>query len=185
MPSIMERWRTFKRPAVVNITISGDASTQVLNYTAKQLYQTQDNLQAVINFLSNSIAQLPLKVYIRDGENERRRDRDSVAAELLWRPNADQTEFEFIRSLAIEYFVFGSVYVWLLLTSTARAAISSGAFRLNGSSVPSRNQRTVRTRSGSAARTAARLSTFQSRSSSSSKRIRQAIPADISHRSAL
>ena len=63
MPNIMERWRAFKRPAVVNITISGDASTQVLNYTAKQLYQTQDNLQAVINFLSNSIAQLPLKVY--------------------------------------------------------------------------------------------------------------------------
>ena len=114
MPSIMERWRNFKRPAVANITISGDASTQVLNYTAKQLYQTQDNLQAVINFLSNSIAQLPLKVYVRDGENERRRDRDSVAAELLWRPNADQTEFEFIRALAIEYFVFGSVYVWLL-----------------------------------------------------------------------
>jgi len=114
MPSIVERWRMFKRPAVVNVTISGDASTQVLNFTAKQLYQTQDNLQAVVNFLSNSIAQLPLKVYVRDGENERRRDRDSVAAELLWRPNADQTEFEFIRALAIEYFVFGNVYVWLL-----------------------------------------------------------------------
>ena len=114
MPSIMDRWRLFRHPAVVNVTISGDASTQVLNLTAKQLYQTQDNLQAVINFLSNSIAQLPLKVYVRDGENERRRDRESTAAELLWRPNADQTEFEFIRALAIEYFVFGSVYVWLL-----------------------------------------------------------------------
>lgn len=114
MPSIMERWRLFRNPAVVNVTISGDASTQVLNLTAKQLYQTQDNLQAVINFLSNSIAQLPLKVYVRDGENERRRDRESTAAELLWRPNADQTEFEFIRALAIEYFVFGSVYVWIL-----------------------------------------------------------------------
>src|SRR5574344_1313732 len=114
MPSIMDRWRLFRHRAVVNVTISGDASTQVLNLTAKQLYQTQDNLQAVINFLSNSIAQLPLKVYVRDGENERRRDRESTAAELLWRPNADQTEFEFIRALAIEYFVFGSVYVWIL-----------------------------------------------------------------------
>jgi len=110
----MDRWRLFRQPAVVNVTISGDASTQVLNYTAKQLYQTQDNLQAVINFLSNSIAQLPLKVYVRDDENERRRDRESTAAELLWKPNADQTEFELIRALAIEYFVFGSVYVWLL-----------------------------------------------------------------------
>ena len=114
MPGIMERWKLFKHPAIVNVTVSGDASTQVLNYTAKELYQTQDNLQAVVNYLSNSIAQLPLKVYVRDGETERRRDRDSVAARLLWRPNEDQTEFEFMRALAIEYFVFGNVYVWLL-----------------------------------------------------------------------
>ena len=114
MPSIGERWRIFKRPAVYNITVSGDASTQVLNLSAKELYQTQDNLQAVVNFLSNSIAQLPLKVYVRDGETERKRDRDSVAAKLLYRPNADQTEYEFIRALMIEYFVFGSVYVWVL-----------------------------------------------------------------------
>ena len=108
MPSIRERWSIFKRPAVYNITVSGDASTQVLNLSAKELYQTQDNLQAVVNFLSNSIAQLPLKVYIRDGETERKRDRDSVAAKLLYRPNADQTEYEFVRALMIEYFVFGS-----------------------------------------------------------------------------
>ena len=113
MPSILERWRLLKKPSVVNVTISGDASTQVLNLSARELYQTQDNLQAVVNFLSNSIAQLPLKVYARDGENERRRDRDSVAAKLLWRPNDDQTEFEFIRGLMVEYFVFGSVYVWV------------------------------------------------------------------------
>lgn len=114
MASIAERWRLFKRPSVVNVTISGDASTQVLNLSAKELYQTQDNLRAVVDFLSNSIAQLPLKVYSRDGETERRRDRDSVAAKLLWRPNEDQTEFEFIRATMVEYFVFGSVYWWIL-----------------------------------------------------------------------
>ena len=114
MPTIMERWRLFKRPSVINVSISGDASNQVLNLTAKELYQSQDNLRAVVDFLSNSIAQLPLKVYVRDGETERKRDRDSVAAKLLWRPNADQTEFEFIRALMVEYFVFGSVYVWVL-----------------------------------------------------------------------
>lgn len=115
MPSIFERWRKISTPSVINVTLTGgDASTQVLNMKAKELYQTQDNLQAVVNFLSNSIAQLPLKVYKRDGETERRRDRDSVAALLLWRPNEDQTEFEFIRALMIEYFVFGAVYVWVL-----------------------------------------------------------------------
>ena len=64
MPSIAERWRMLWRPTVVNINLNGDASTQVLNLTAKELYQTQDNLQAVVNFLANSIAQLPLKVFI-------------------------------------------------------------------------------------------------------------------------
>lgn len=114
MPSIAERWRLFKKPSIINVTVSGDASTQVLNLTAKELYQTQDNLQAVVNFLSNSIAQLPLKVYVRDNENERRRDRDSDIAKLLWRPNADQTEYEFIRATMIEFFVIGSCVWWKL-----------------------------------------------------------------------
>ena len=114
MPSIFERWRLASAPSVINVTVTGDASTQVLNMKAKELYQTQDNLQAVVNFLANSIAQLPLKVYIRDGETERRRDRESAAAQLLYRPNRDQTEFEFIRALMVEYFVMGSVFVWVL-----------------------------------------------------------------------
>lgn len=114
MAGIFERWRMASRPSVINVTVKGDASTQVLNMKAKELYQTQDNLQAVVNFLASSIAQLPLKVYMRDGETERRRDRESNAAKLLWRPNVDQTSFEFVRALAIEYFVFGSVFVWVL-----------------------------------------------------------------------
>lgn len=114
MASIFERWRLINRPSVINVTVSGDASTQVLNMSARDLYQTQDNVQAVVNFLSNSIAQLPLKVYRRDGETERTRDRDSVAALLLWRPNDYMTSFEFIRGLAEEYFVFGCVYVWVV-----------------------------------------------------------------------
>ena len=95
-------------------SLGSDAPVQVLNYSAKKLYQTQDNLKAVVDFLTNSIAQLPLKVYVRSDETDRKRDRDSVAARLLWRPNEDQTGYEFIRALAAEYFVFGTVYVWVL-----------------------------------------------------------------------
>ena len=101
------------RPNVYFYNISGDAPTRVLDYTARQLYASQDNLKAVVDFLSNSIAQLPLKVYKRSDETDRKRDRDSVAAKLLWLPNEDQTEFEFIRALALEYFVFGTVYAWV------------------------------------------------------------------------
>ena len=114
MASIFKRWRMIK-PSVVNVTVNaGDASTQVLNLSALELYRTQGNLQAVINFLANSIAQLPLKVYKRDGETDRRRDRTSDAALLLWKPNNYQTAFEFIRGLCEEYFVFGCVFVWVV-----------------------------------------------------------------------
>ena len=114
MPGIIERWRNLFRPNLVLYNFGPDAPTDVLTMTARTLYNTQDNLSAVVNFLANSIAQLPLKVYTRDGENSRRRDRTSPAAMLLWRPNGDQTEYEFVRALAIEYFVCGCVYVWLL-----------------------------------------------------------------------
>lgn len=114
MASILQRWRLASKPSVINVRVTGDASTQVLNMTARELYQTQDNLQAVINFLANSIAQLPLKVYVRNGETDRKRDRDSVAAKLLWKPNDYQTAFEFIRGLTEEYFVYGNVFVWIV-----------------------------------------------------------------------
>lgn len=114
MPGVIERWRNLFRPTIVQFSFGPDAPTQVLNYTARQLYNSQENISAVVNFLSNSIAQLPLKVYRRVEENKRERDRKSQAALLLWRPNADQTEFEFIRAVAEEYFVFGCVYVWII-----------------------------------------------------------------------
>ena len=83
MPSLRERWRNMLRPNVFIYQLGSDAPTQVLNYTAQKLYQTQDNLKACVDFLSNSIAQLPLKVYKRNGETDRERDRDSVASKLL------------------------------------------------------------------------------------------------------
>jgi len=111
--SFKERWNALFRPNYIQFNIGGDAPTDVLNYSASQLYATQENLRAVVDFLSNSIAQLPLKVYVRNEETERQRDRNSEAARLLWRPNGDQTAYEFFRGLAIEYFVYGSVYCWV------------------------------------------------------------------------
>lgn len=82
--------------------------------SARQLYATQANLHAVVSFLADSIAQLPLKIYVRDGESSRKRDRDSVAAKLLWRPNADQTAYEFINALSVELLLMGCAVMWLL-----------------------------------------------------------------------
>ena len=114
MPNLLERVRAMFRPQVYIYELGGDAPTHVLNYTAVQLYQSQDNLKAVIDFLAESIAQLPLNTDVRNDETDRQRDRTSPAARLLWKPNKEQTEFEFIRALMTEYFIFGAVYVLVL-----------------------------------------------------------------------
>lgn len=114
MPGILERLRTLLRPTVVQFSMGPDAPAEVLNMTVRSLYNTQDNLAAVVNFIANSIAQLPLKVYVRGENDDRKRDRDSAAAKLLYLPNADQTSFEFVRALVTEYLLFGRNYVWIL-----------------------------------------------------------------------
>lgn len=86
----------------------------VQGLSPRELYATQANLHAVISFLSSSVAQLPLKVYARKSDTDRQRDRNSNTALLLYRPNADQTEYEFFEALVIEYLLFGEAIVWLL-----------------------------------------------------------------------
>ena len=112
--SVIERLRTLFGRDVYHINITSENYPLVEGMTARQLYATQANLHAVVSFLADSVAQLPLKVYVRDGETERKRDRDSVTAKLLWRPNADQTAYEFINSIMIEYLLMGMVVLWLL-----------------------------------------------------------------------
>ena len=96
------------------VELSPEASPIVEGLCPDELYASQSNLQAVVGFLADSVAQLPLKVYVRKGETERKRDRSSVAARVLWRPNANQTEYEFINSLMIEYLLNGTAIVWHL-----------------------------------------------------------------------
>ena len=114
MPGILERMRQLLRPTVVQFSLGPDAPAEVLNMTVRSLYNTQDNLAAVVNFIANSIAQLPLKLYVRGDNDDRKRDRDSAAAKLLYLPNADQTSFEFVRAVVTEYLLFGRNYVWIL-----------------------------------------------------------------------
>ena len=76
----------------LRVELSPEANPIVEGLCPDELYASQSNLQAVVGFLADSIAQLPLKVYVRKGETERKRDRTSVAARVLWKPNANQTE---------------------------------------------------------------------------------------------
>ena len=113
--AVIERLRAlFGRQPNVFVTYTPEQNPTVDGLTARQLYATQANLHAVVSFLADSIAQLPLKVYTREGENDRQRDRTSPAALVLYRPNADQTEYEFMNALAVEYLLMGVANVWQL-----------------------------------------------------------------------
>ena len=112
MPVISRLKNLFGRS--VYISFSPEELPAVGNMSARNLYETQANLQAVVSFLADSVAQLPLKVYRRNGENDRQRDRDSAAAKLLWKPNADQTSFELINAIMIELLLMGVATLWVL-----------------------------------------------------------------------
>lgn len=114
MPSITERLRSLFGRQTIHVSFTPEENPFVDGLSARQLYATQANLQAVVSFLADSVAQLPLKVYIRNGNENRIRDTQSAAAKLLYRPNADQTAYEFFNAVMVEYFLMGVTTVWLL-----------------------------------------------------------------------
>ena len=114
MPKIAQRLRDLFGRTTIHVSLTPEENPHVEGLTARQLYATQANLHAVISFLSDSVAQLPLKVYTRSGENDRQRDRDSVAAKLLYRPNADQTAYELWNAVMTELLLMGMSTVWIL-----------------------------------------------------------------------
>lgn len=75
----------------------GDYGVAVAQMDAATLYRTQPNLRAVISFLADNAAQVPIKVYDRASDTDRPRVIDSPAALLLQHPNPDMTAYEFKR----------------------------------------------------------------------------------------
>lgn len=80
---------------------------QVANMDAAQLYRTQPNLRAVVSFLADNAAQVPLKVHERRADDDRPRVLDSPAARLLARPSADMTPYELRRAIYSDLLLYG------------------------------------------------------------------------------
>ena len=71
-----------------------------------QLYKTQPNLRAVVSYLTDNAAQVPIKVYDRVSDVDRVRVTDSPAALLLEHPNPDMTAYELKRR------IYGDLYLY-------------------------------------------------------------------------
>ena len=103
--ALFDGLRNFFRPKYTFV-YGGDYGVSVAQMNAAQLYRTQPNLRAVVSFLADNAAQIPLKVYDRAGDNDRPRVLDSPAAILLNDPNPDMTAFEFKRWMYSDLLLF-------------------------------------------------------------------------------
>lgn len=113
MPKITQKLRDLFGRSEIHVSITPAENPMVDGLSARQLYETQANLQAVVSFLAESVGQLPLKVYRKEGD-ARIRDTESTAAKLLFRPNADQTAYDFWSAIMTEFLLMGVSTVWLL-----------------------------------------------------------------------
>lgn len=114
MPRITQKLRDLFGHTTIHVSLSPEENPRVAGLSARQLYSTQANLQAVVSFLSDSVAQLPLKVYRRGDDNARIRDTESTAAKLLFKPNADQTAYDLWNAVMVEYLLMGVATLWVL-----------------------------------------------------------------------
>ena len=114
--NIIDRLLGRRTKVVYRIGGGGDYGVAIANMNAADLYRTQPNLRAVVSFLADNAAQIPLKVYERASDTDRPRVMDSPAALLLRQPNPDLTAFEFKRWMYSDLLLYER-FLTLLLPS--------------------------------------------------------------------
>ena len=91
---------------------AGDVQSMLLgDFTPAQMWAAQPHLRTVVSFLARNIAQLGLHTFERDGD-DRKRDRESVFARTMRRPNEDQTAFDLVFGLVGDLSLYDRAY-WL------------------------------------------------------------------------
>ena len=102
--------RTLPDPEYTNTPISGLIRDMVMEQSPSELWATQPHLRLVIDFLARTIAQLGLHAYDRKADGGRERQQGTELARVLAKPNADQTNFEFIRELVGDLALYDEAY---------------------------------------------------------------------------
>ena len=104
--AILSSLRNLFRPTTIYYYSGSDYGVSVAAMDAAQLYRTQPNLRAVISFLADNAAQIPIKVYDRASDTDRPRVLNSPGALLLSHPNPDMTAFEFKRWMYSDLYLY-------------------------------------------------------------------------------
>lgn len=91
-----------------------ESITNIAKMSAFDLWSTQPYLRTVVSFRARNTAQLGLHVFERVSDTDRKRDRGSVLAKLLKRPNPWSTGYEMIFSLIGDLDLYDTAY-WQLV----------------------------------------------------------------------
>ena len=111
--SLASRIRDLFAPRIYRTYVYGQASAHIDDMDVEELYATQPQLRAVVSFIAANVAQLPLKVFIRESDTNRTRDTTSSVARLLAAPNSSMTTYELIYGLMSDLKLFDTA-LWLI-----------------------------------------------------------------------
>lgn len=117
---LIDQLRSWRRSGVI-VEYRRVTSPTVLDYSIEKLYRTQPALRAVVSFLASNVASLPLKVYDRVDDNDRRRVTDGAAFNLLMHPNPNTTAHDMTLGTMTDYLLYGWA-LWYVYQSADSAA---------------------------------------------------------------
>ena len=103
----------------IMVYFGGGRRDIVKGMSIAEVYRTQPELQAVVSFVSRSIAQLPLKCYVREEDNSRVRDTEGPLATLLANPAPDMTTFDLVLGLVGDLKLYGWALWWVVPSASA------------------------------------------------------------------
>lgn len=112
MARLPARFRTTFMGRTVEAFVNPSGSSPE-NMSVEDLWRTQPHLRTVVDFRAANIAQLGLQLFSTDGNDERKRDRTSVAAEVLRKPNPHMTGSELIYDLVATKSLYDTAY-WFI-----------------------------------------------------------------------
>lgn len=111
--SLISRIRSIFRPPIYRTYVYGRASAFVDDMDVATLYAEQPQLRTVVSFLASNVAQLPLKVYVRESDTSRVRDTTSVVARLLAHPNPTMTTYDLVYTLMSDLKLYDTA-LWII-----------------------------------------------------------------------
>ncbi|NPD33096.1 phage portal protein [Eggerthellaceae bacterium zg-997] len=79
--------------------------------TVSRFYDEQPALRAVVSFIADNVAQLPMKVFKREGDTSRPRVTEGVAAGIVAMPNRASTAHELMRDSVSDLLLYGEA-IW-------------------------------------------------------------------------